>query len=44
MYGVVNTLRQSDHGVLIENLNLGNIDWGISIKKPRRQSLDYAEI
>lgn len=44
MYGTVNTLKQPDHSVLIQNLSQGNIDWGISIQKPKRQSLSYAEI
>lgn len=44
MYGTVNTLRQADHDVLIDNLLQDNIDWGISIQKPKRRSLDYAEI
>ncbi len=44
IYGTVNTLRQADHNVLIQNLDQGNIDWGISTEKPRRQSLNYAEI
>lgn len=43
-YGTVNTLKQSDHHALIQNLSQGNIDWGISIQKPKRQSLDFAEI
>jgi DNA-binding transcriptional LysR family regulator len=44
MYGTVNTVRQGGHEVLIENLVQGNVDWGISIQKPKRRSLDYAEI
>jgi DNA-binding transcriptional LysR family regulator len=44
MYGTVNTVRQADHDMMIENLVKGNVDWGISIQKPKRRSLDYAEI
>ncbi|MCT4640707.1 MAG: LysR substrate-binding domain-containing protein, partial [Bacteriovoracaceae bacterium] len=35
---------QANHGVLVESIEKGNIDWGISIQKPKRQSLDYAQI
>jgi LysR family transcriptional activator of nhaA len=44
MYGTVNTVRQPGHDVLIDNLLQGNIDWGISVKPPKRKSLEYAEI
>ena len=43
-YGTVNTIRQSDHDSLIDNLLRGNIDWGISLRKPKRKSLEVAEI
>lgn len=43
-FGTVNTVRQSDHDVLIQNLDQGSIDWGISTIKPKRRSLSYAEI
>tara|TARA_B100001971_G_scaffold84647_1_gene78249 strand:+ start:356959 stop:357921 length:963 start_codon:yes stop_codon:yes gene_type:complete len=43
-YGTVNTVRQSEHETLIENLIQGNIDWGISAKMPQRKSLSCAEI
>ncbi len=43
-YGTVNTIRQSDHDILIDNLLRGNIDWGISLRKPKRKSLEVAEI
>ena len=43
-YGTVNTLRQSDDAVLVENLIQGNIDWGISLRKPKRKSIAYEEI
>ena len=43
-YGAVNTRRQSEHSVLVENLATGNIDWGISLRKPKRKSLNYEEI
>ena len=38
-YGTVNTIKQSEYGVLEENLALGNIDWGISLRSPKRKSL-----
>lgn len=43
-YGTVNTVRQSEHETLIQNILQSNIDWGISVKKPQRKSLAYAEI
>lgn len=43
-FGTVNTTRQPEHEVLIDNLMQGNVDWGISLRKPKRKSLDYAEI
>ena len=44
IFGTVNTVRQPEHGVLVDNLLQGNIDWGISARPPNRKSLDYAEI
>jgi DNA-binding transcriptional LysR family regulator len=38
-YGVVNTIQQPDHDVLIQNLVQGNIDWGISLTPSKRKSL-----
>ncbi|WP_127716782.1 LysR family transcriptional regulator [Halobacteriovorax sp. HLS] len=43
-FGTVNTLRQAEHDVLIDNLLQDNIDWGISHRKPKRKSLNYAEV
>jgi DNA-binding transcriptional LysR family regulator len=43
-FGTVNTVRQSDHEVLVDNLLQGNIDWGISLRKPKRKNVEYAEI
>jgi LysR family transcriptional activator of nhaA len=43
-YGGVNTLRQSDHDTLIINLAQDNVDWGISLRKPKRKSIEFAEI
>jgi DNA-binding transcriptional LysR family regulator len=43
-FGTVNTLRQVEHEVLIDNLLQDNIDWGISLRKPKRKSLNSAEI
>ncbi|POB13388.1 LysR family transcriptional regulator [Halobacteriovorax sp. DA5] len=43
-YGTVNTIRQADHEVLVDNILRGNIDWGISLRKPKRKSLNVAEI
>lgn len=43
-FGTVNTHREFEHDTLIENLNNGFIDWGISIKEPRRKNLNYAKI
>lgn len=43
-FGTVNTYRESEHDTLVDNLFHGLIDWGISVKEPRRKSLDYAKI
>lgn len=43
-YGTVNTIKQSEHDVLIENLSQGNIDWGITLKKPKRKNIHFEEI
>lgn len=43
-YGTVNTIKQSEHSVLEENLAHGNVDWGISLRAPKRKSLDSAKI
>jgi len=43
-YGTVNTLRQVEHEVLIDNILQDNIDWGISLRRPKRKTLDCAEI
>jgi LysR family transcriptional activator of nhaA len=43
-YGTVNTIRQFDDETLVDNLLQGNIDWGISLRRPNRKNLDYAEI
>jgi len=44
MFGTVNTVRQQEHDILVDNLIKGNIDWGISVQKPKRKNLEYAEI
>jgi len=43
-FGTVNTSRQDVHELLIDNLLKGNIDWGISVREPKRKSLNYSEI
>ncbi|MAZ47538.1 MAG: hypothetical protein CME65_03180 [Halobacteriovoraceae bacterium] len=43
-FGSVYTYRQQNHETLIQSLNQGLIDWGISIQKPIKKSLEYAEI
>lgn len=43
-FGTVNTVRQGSHESLVENILLGNLDWGISLKVPRKKSLNYMEI
>jgi DNA-binding transcriptional LysR family regulator len=43
-YGTVNTLRQDGHQALVDNLRLGNIDWGISLKEPKKKDISFAEI
>jgi len=44
MFGTVNTVRQVEHNILIDNIINGNIDWGISIRKPKRRGLSFEEI
>lgn len=43
-YGSVSTCRQSEHDVLVDNLINDNIDWGISLRAPKRKSLNYEEV
>tara|TARA_R110002072_G_scaffold276051_1_gene437497 strand:+ start:237840 stop:238799 length:960 start_codon:yes stop_codon:yes gene_type:complete len=43
-FGTVNTVKQSDHESLIANISQGNIDWGITVRKPTRKNLEYREI
>lgn len=43
-FGIVNTLRQAEHNTLVDNILRGNIDWGISLRRPKRKELECAEI
>lgn len=43
-FGTVNTSRQYEHDQIVENILLGNLDWGISIKPPTRKSIKYSRI
>ena len=43
-FGVVNTLRHADFESIIENLQRGVIDWGISLQKPKNKQFSHAEI
>lgn len=43
-FGSVNTSRQSEHDTLVDNLINGHIDWGISLRSPKRKSLGHEEI
>lgn len=43
-FGTVNTSREAEHSVLVENILQGNIDWGISIRRPRRKDLSFNKI
>ncbi len=38
-YGVVNTIEQADHDVLIENIVNESLDWGLSLTPSKRKSL-----
>lgn len=38
-YGVVNTIRQGDHDILIHNIVHETIDWGLSLAPSKRKSL-----
>lgn len=43
-FGTVNTSRELEHNLLVDSILEGRIDWGISIRPPRRKGLDFAEI
>lgn len=43
-YGIVNTLRQVDNKVLVENLIQDVVDWGITLRTPKRKELVYDKI
>ncbi|MDD0851832.1 LysR family transcriptional regulator [Halobacteriovorax sp. GB3] len=43
-FGVVNTSRQAEHDILVENILNSHIDWGISVKEPNRKRLESKEI
>lgn len=43
-YGAVNTVRQVSHEAMVDNILNKNIDWGISVRKPKRKAIDYSEI
>lgn len=43
-FGTVNTLRQVEHEVLVENIVQDKIDFGLSLRVPRRKNLEYAEV
>lgn len=43
-FGTVNTFRQYDHNSMIENLNKGNIDWGLSAREPKRKGIESSSI
>lgn len=43
-FGTVNTSRQMEHSVLVENLLNGHLDWGITIREPGRKNVSYEKI
>ncbi len=43
-FGIVNTLRQTDYESIIESLQRGLIDWGISLQRPKNKQFSYAQI
>lgn len=43
-FGTVNTSRQMEHNLLLENLLNGHVDWGISLKEPGRKNLEHEKI
>lgn len=43
-FGTVHTLRQVEHSVLADNLLLGKLDWGITMRPPKRKGLSYQKI
>lgn len=43
-FGTVNTSREHEHEQMIENILLGHIDWGISLRQPARRILSHAHI
>ena len=38
-YGVVNSVHQGDHDIIIQNIVQENIDWGLSLTPSKRKSL-----
>ena len=43
-FGTVNTSRQMEHSLLVENLLSGQVDWGISLREPGRKNLTFEKI
>lgn len=43
-FGTVNTSRQMEHSLLVENIINGHIDWGISLREPGRKNIDFEKI
>lgn len=43
-FGTVNTSRQLEHGLLVENLLNGQLDWGISLRESGRKNIAYEKI
>lgn len=43
-FGTVNTIRQSEHAVIVDNLIKGNIDWAISVRPSSRKAIVSEEI
>lgn len=43
-FGTVNTSRQMEHSVLVENLLNGQIDWGVTLRGPGRKNIECSQI
>jgi LysR family transcriptional regulator, transcriptional activator of nhaA len=43
-FGTVNTSRQMEHGLLVENIQHGVVDWGVTLRAPIHKSIDYEKV
>lgn len=43
-FGTVNTSRQMEHSLLIENIQNGVIDWGVTLRAPLNKSVSFEKV